>query len=814
MLKLSFKAKVFALSVAGILVTGLILFGAVWIQRHELYTRVTAELNAQGQEECAKIAQSVYLMLRTNQEKLAAELQHNLAVAEHLLQQQGPIELDDETVSWNAVNQFSKEAHKVDLPRIRCGSAWLGQNVQADVVSPVVDDVQRLVGGTCTVFQRMNPAGDMLRVCTNVQKLDGTRAIGTYIPAVNPDRSPNPVIAAVLKGETFVGRAFVVNQWYMTAYRPICDAKNEVVGVLYFGIPLEEVTELRQGIMDLVVGKTGYVFVLAGSGEEKGEYVISQGGQRDGENIYDAKDADGKPFIQEIIAKATATRDGQIEFQRYSWRNTPDEPARWKTTAIAYFEPWDWVVCAGTYDDDYREAGERVSNALNQLLVWVAVGSGLAVLLCGGVALVCTRRIARPIVDAMAMMERVAEGDYSRRLDVAGTDEIARMAKAINTAVDATAQAMNDVKEAAVREQQAQEARLNAEREAAEVERKRQEEEAHREQARQADEQRLREEQAERDRQQAEQERRAAENLRHKVDDLLEAVRAAAAGDLTRNIVVEGDEPVDELAGAIQAMLTDLSGIIAQVTESAGQFNEGARVIAESSQTLATGSQQQTMAVEEVSASVDELTASIERVSGNARDADAAAKKTNGLAERGSSAVEQSIQAMDLIKTSSNQIAEIIQVISEIASQTNLLALNAAIEAARAGEHGMGFAVVADEVRKLAERSNRAAGEITSLIKESSLRVEEGAQLSHDTGEALREILAGVEETVTKISEIAQATVEQSGSAKQVVDAVRGISQVTEQTVSGSEELASSSEELGAQASGLRELVKRFKVSV
>jgi methyl-accepting chemotaxis protein len=303
------------------------------------------------------------------------------------------------------------------------------------------------------------------------------------------------------------------------------------------------------------------------------------------------------------------------------------------------------------------------------------------------------------------------------------------------------------------------------------------------------------------------------------VEKLSTVLGRLAQGDLTMQYEVA---PADQdtagvcesftaIAGATNATLSNLGQMIGQITESAAQFNEGSRVIAESSQSLAQGAQSQSSSVEEMTASIEELARSIEAVKENAGEADQVAKKTNDLAEQGGSAVQKSIEAMELIRNSSSQIAEIIQVISEIASQTNLLALNAAIEAARAGEHGMGFAVVADEVRKLAERSNQAAGEITGLIKESTQRVEEGAQLSETTGNSLKEIVEGVEATAGKIAEIAAATVEQAANAQEVSKAIQGVAEVTEQSAAGSEEMASSSEELGAQAGALRDLVGRFK---
>jgi methyl-accepting chemotaxis protein len=240
------------------------------------------------------------------------------------------------------------------------------------------------------------------------------------------------------------------------------------------------------------------------------------------------------------------------------------------------------------------------------------------------------------------------------------------------------------------------------------------------------------------------------------------------------------------------------------------KFNDRVKEVAERISNMAQENQSLGATTEEMNASVEELSASIDSIAQNVKSVDSLAKTTQGEADGGAKAIAKSIEAMELINKSSEEISEIIKVISEIASQTNLLAFNAAIEAARAGEHGLGFSVVADEVRKLAERSSQATKDISKLINESVKRVSQGGEVSKEAAYSFKKIVEGVGKTTQSISDIAVAIQEQQTVSKDVAQAIQQVADATEKSAIASEAISQATTELASGAEQLKVAVQKF----
>ncbi|WP_371380605.1 methyl-accepting chemotaxis protein [Sporomusa aerivorans] len=349
---------------------------------------------------------------------------------------------------------------------------------------------------------------------------------------------------------------------------------------------------------------------------------------------------------------------------------------------------------------------------------------------------------------------------------------------------------------------------------------------------------------------------------------LTAGVRQVADGNLTQLVPVSAKDEFGRMGSEFNSMTEKLCHIIREVIESAehvstaskqltasaGQSAQAANQVATSVSDISQASQEQLSALTGSLKAVEKISSAIQQIAANAAAVATDADRTTAAAQTGCKEIGAVVAQMDCIEqtvkessqvvtglgTRSEEIGQIVSVITNIASQTNLLALNAAIEAARAGEQGRGFAVVADEVRKLAEQSQAATQQISGLINEirqeteravvamhkGSREVELGSQQVHGSGKIFQDIVSfidlvskqtkgisgGIQDISLHSSQIVTAIRHVSETGKDILGQTQTVSAATEEQSAAMEEIASSSQALARLAEGLRKSTGRFKV--
>ncbi len=251
-----------------------------------------------------------------------------------------------------------------------------------------------------------------------------------------------------------------------------------------------------------------------------------------------------------------------------------------------------------------------------------------------------------------------------------------------------------------------------------------------------------------------------------------------------------------------------INRVIDGMEKGSEQVNSAAGQVASASTQLAEGASEQASSLEETAASLEIMSSSSKESADKTDQANNRSQEVKVQAERGQKAMFSLNEAMESIKTSSDETAKIIKTIDEIAFQTNLLALNAAVEAARAGDAGKGFAVVAEEVRNLAQRSAEAAKGTAELIDGSQENSERGVQATGEVSTILEDVVSGIIDVSGLIADVSSNATEQSRSVQEINTAVGQLDSVTQSNAAGAEESASAAEEMSAQAGEMNSLVQ------
>jgi len=332
----------------------------------------------------------------------------SLNLAHNIFYNQGEIIESDNYITIKGTDQTTKKTKEYRIRSLKINNTDLYNNTE------IVDNIKRKSVETVTIFQKIEDG--FLRISTNVKKEDGNRAVGTFIP------NSSNIIKTIERGETYLGRAYVVNDWYLTAYEPI-KLNNDVIGILYVGVKEKDYNFLKNTLTNKIYYESGYPFLV----DKNGILLIHP--QSEGKDLSNAD------FFKKMIN--ASPKEYKI---RYLWPE--NENGKWKYQYFKYFEPFECYICVSIYEDD-------IYALINKLLYIIIAGVAISVLLSFlGISL-----IVNPLIKGLKSIatatKQIAEGNLTISINSTSKDEIGETMNSLSVMIEKLRDIINNITQSA-----------------------------------------------------------------------------------------------------------------------------------------------------------------------------------------------------------------------------------------------------------------------------------------------------------------------------------------------------------------------------
>jgi methyl-accepting chemotaxis protein len=683
----------------------------------------------------------------------------------------------------------------------------------------IVDQVQTLVGGAATVFQVYNDSY-AARISTNVLDTNGNRAVGTRL-------TDNVYDVAVKQGKTYYGRRDLFGKNYVTAYEPIKDQNNKIIGVLFVGTKEEQTLDVvKKSIRATVVGQHGYMYVIDSAG------TVLVHPNKEGQNWAN------ESFVKEMFAKKEGAIPHIVDGTQV-------------LDAYTYYEPLDWYIVSRAELSDYTGPIDTIRNVIFALMIAsIAIGAMVAIMF--------GRSISYPLQQVVVMIKELRNGHLSARLNIRRKDEIGVMAATMDEfAEDLQTNVVGDIKKIANGEYIEEFAKPVDERDEIRPALRMMVDSLdhlHKETIKLTDAARTGDLSVRGDEKAFRGGYRmiiagfnkTLETITEPVNEAMRLARLYASGDFTarfnEKIPVAGEFVA--YRDALNTTGIELQRLMRLINE---ELYEGVSVLSFASSEilgittqLSSASSQTAGTVNATSDTVEGVRKKTDIVNQKTKEMSDKAMKALAVSGEGQRSVQEILDGMNHIQRQmdmigmnviklqeqSQAIGEIIAQVTDISEQSNLLAVNASIEAAKAGELGKGFAVVAHEIHNLAEQSKQATGNIRTILTDiqrgvsstvvsterGTSSVADAARRTSDAKEAIEVLTRSIADSSREAIEIASSIHEQADGMDQISEAMEKIRDAAQKNLAITRKAEKTAEDLHTLGIRLKKITEQYHV--